>query len=88
MHEVNACRCVYACIEYEITERIFMEFGIGVNAKVFWAKLILVNIRLLLPIRVAAWSKVWICWRSLAGIAGSNSAGSVVWCQIEVSALG
>jgi hypothetical protein len=47
MHEVNACRCVCAFVENEITERIFMEFGIEVNAKVFWAKLILANIDLL-----------------------------------------
>ena len=40
-------------------------------------------------------SKVWVCGRSLAGIAGSNPAGdivslcvSVVFCQIVVSALG
>jgi hypothetical protein len=31
---------VYACVEYETTERIFMEFGIEINAKVFWEKLI------------------------------------------------
>jgi hypothetical protein len=35
---------VYAFVEYEITERIVMEFGVGDNAKVFWAKLILVHI--------------------------------------------
>jgi hypothetical protein len=40
---------------------------------------------------VAARSKAWVCRRSLAGIAGSNSAGawtslspvSVVHCQVE-----
>ena len=28
------------------------------------------------PILVAALSKAWVCYRSLAGVAGSNSAGS------------
>jgi hypothetical protein len=45
-------------------------------------------------ISVAARSKLWVCGRSLAGIAGSNSAGcidvlsivSVVCCEVEVSA--
>ena len=43
---------------------------------------------------MAARSKAWVCGRSLAGIAGSNPAGdmnmslvSVVFCQVEVSAL-
>jgi hypothetical protein len=45
----------------------------------------------------AAWSKAWVCGRSLAGIAGSNPAGgmyvcislvSVVCCQVKVSATG
>jgi hypothetical protein len=49
------------------------------------------------PIPVAARSKAWVCDCSLAGIAGSNSAGgmdvclslwSVVYCQVEVSASG
>ena len=39
---------------------------------------------------------VWVCYRSLAGVAGSNTAGrhgclsvvSVVCCQVEVSAWG
>jgi hypothetical protein len=42
---------------------------------------------------VLAWSKAWICGRSLAGFAGSNPTGgmdvcivSVVCCQVEVSA--
>ena len=29
------------------------------------------------PIPVAARSKAWVCGRSLAGIAGSNSAGGI-----------
>jgi hypothetical protein len=47
------------------------------------------------PIPVAARSKAWVCGRSLAGIAGSNSAGGawmsvscVLCCQVEVSATG
>jgi hypothetical protein len=48
------------------------------------------------PVPVAARSKAWVCGRSLAGIAGSNSARghgclsvvSVVCCQVEVSATG
>jgi len=35
-------------------------------------------IDLFAPIPVAAWSKVWVCGRSLAGIAGSNLAGGMV----------
>ena len=46
------------------------------------------------PVPVAARSKVWVCGRSLAGIAGSNPARGpkclplvgVVCCQVEVSA--
>jgi len=30
-----------------------------------------------LPIPVAARSKAWVCGRSLAGIVGSNHAGSI-----------
>jgi len=44
---------------------------------------------------MAAWSKPWVCGRSLDGIVGSNPAGdmdvcllSVVRCQIEVFASG
>jgi hypothetical protein len=44
---------------------------------------------------VAAWSKAWVCGRSLAEIVGSNTVGgvdvvlmSVVCCQVEVSATG
>ena len=44
------------------------------------------------PIPVGARSKVWVCGRSLAGIAGSNAAGgmdvSPVFCQVEVFATG
>ena len=48
------------------------------------------------PIPVAVRSKKWVCCRSLAGIAGSNPAGtvymsvswSVVCCQEEASASG
>ena len=46
-------------------------------------------------IAVAAQSKAWVCGRSLAGIVGSNPAGGmgiclvdVVCCQVEVSASG
>ena len=50
----------------------------------------------ILPIPVATLSKTWVCSRSLAGTAGSNTAGglgclsvvSVVRCQVEVSATG
>jgi hypothetical protein len=44
-----------------------------------------------MPISVAARSNAWVCVRSLAGIAGSNSAGgmfvlvNVLRCQVEVS---
>ena len=34
------------------------------------------------PIPVAAWSKAWVCCRSLAGIAGSNSAGGTDVCVL------
>jgi hypothetical protein len=51
--------------------------------------------RIVTPIVVAARSKVWVCGRSLTGIAGSNPAGgmdvylvSVVCCQVEVYATG
>jgi len=44
---------------------------------------------------LAAQSKSWVCSRSLAGIAGSNPAAhgcvsvvSVMFCQVEISALG
>ena len=43
---------------------------------------------------MSARSKAWVCCRSLAGILGSNPAGtwlsavSVVCCQVEVSATG
>ena len=48
------------------------------------------------PVPVAARSKAWVCGRSRAGIVGSNPAGghgclsvvSVVFCQVEVSAMG
>jgi hypothetical protein len=47
------------------------------------------------PNPVAAQCRVWVCGRSLAGIAGSNIAGGmdvcqlcVMWCQVEVSATG
>ena len=46
------------------------------------------------PVQVAARSKVWVCGRSLVGIAGSNTARAwmsvsyewCVCCQVEVSA--
>jgi hypothetical protein len=45
------------------------------------------------PDAVPAPSKGWVCGRLLAGVAGSNPAGSVhvsvvsvVYCQVEVSA--
>jgi hypothetical protein len=44
-----------------------------------------------MPIPVAARSKAWVCGRSIAEVVGSNgrvSVGSVVCCQIEVSASG
>ena len=47
-----------------------------------------------MPIPVAEQSQAWVCSRSLAGNAGSNTAGgmdvclSVVCCQVEVSATG
>ena len=51
--------------------------------------------KILVPIPAAAWSKVLVFCRSLAGIAGSNPAGvmdvyvkSVVCCKVEVSASG
>jgi len=34
------------------------------------------------PIQVASWSWAWIYGRSLAGIAGSNSAGGVAVCCV------
>jgi hypothetical protein len=39
---------------------------------------------LLLPIPVAARSKAWDCGRSLAGIAGSNPAGSTDICLLKM----
>jgi hypothetical protein len=36
----------------------------------------------LLPITVAARSKAWVCVRSLAGIAGSNTAGGMDVCLL------
>ena len=33
-------------------------------------------------------SKAWVCSRSPAGIAGSNPAGGMDVCQVEVSATG
>ena len=52
------------------------------------------NLSLLIP--VAAWSKAWVCGRSLAGIPGSNPVGgmdvlslvSVMCYEVEVSATG
>ena len=32
------------------------------------------------PIPVTAWSKAWVCGRSLAGIVGSNPAGGLDFC--------
>jgi len=46
------------------------------------------------PLVEASRSEVWVCGRSLAGIAGSNPAKSrdvclfIVRCQVEVSASG
>jgi len=46
------------------------------------------------PVPVAALSKVWVCGRSLVGIAGSNPVGGLdvrcecLCCQVEVSASG
>ena len=48
------------------------------------------------PVPVGALPKAWVCGRSPAEIAGSNSAGghgglsvvSVVCCQVEISATG
>ena len=46
------------------------------------------------PLPMAARSKVWVCGRSFAAIAGSNAAGSTVsgecfvCCQVEVSTTG
>jgi hypothetical protein len=34
------------------------------------------------PIRVVAWSKAWVCGRSLAGIAGSDPAGNMDVCHL------
>ena len=52
----------------------------------------------IIPIPVAAQCKAWLCGRSLAGIVGSNPAGSwmdgclslvsVMCCQVEVSIMG
>ena len=35
-------------------------------------------------IQMAAWSKSWVCGRSLAGTAGSNSAGGMDVCFLWV----
>jgi hypothetical protein len=35
---------------------------------------------IVLSITIAAWSKVWFCCRSLAGIAGSNPSGGIDVC--------
>jgi len=34
------------------------------------------------PIPLAAWSKVWVCSRSLAGIVDSNPAGKMEVCLL------
>jgi hypothetical protein len=50
------------------------------------------DLSLVLPIPEAARSKALVCGRSLAGIVGSNTVGSiymnVACCQVEVSATG
>jgi hypothetical protein len=38
----------------------------------------------ILPIPVAARSKAWVCFRSLAGIAGSNPTGGMDVCLLWV----
>ena len=40
------------------------------------------------PIPLAERSKAWVCSLSPAGIAGSNPAGGMDVCQVEVSATG
>ena len=41
----------------------------------------LLNIWMVVPILLAARSKVWVCDRTLAGIAGSNPAGGMDVCR-------
>ena len=41
-----------------------------------------------LPVSVAERSNARVCCRSLAGIAGSNPAGGIVCCQVQVPATG
>ena len=56
---------------------------------------IYIYIHVYVPIPEAASFKVWVCGHSLAGIVGSNTAGSmnmslgsVVFCQVEIHASG
>jgi len=36
------------------------------------------------PIPVVAWCKLWVCGRSVAGIAGSNLTGDIDVCLLEL----
>ena len=59
-----------------------MRYVIGLVitvSKPTWLNLLLMN--LCTPIPVAARSKDWVCGCSLAGIAGSNSAGVMDICR-------
>jgi hypothetical protein len=49
--------------------------------KIFHFKFIL-GARIYRPIPVAAWSKVWVCGRSLAGIVGLNPVGGMDICLL------
>jgi hypothetical protein len=46
---------------------------------------VLEHCKAVLPIRVAAWCKTWVCGRSFAGNAGSNQAGGMDVCLLWVS---
>ena len=50
----------------------------------FFVYLVFIDMHLSLAER----SKAWVCSQSFAGIAGSNNAGGMDVCQVEVSATG
>jgi len=75
LHEQN-CR-------FQKSERIRYVIGLVIAvSKPGWLNLLLMNTYT--PIPVAARSKQWVCGCSLAGIAGSNSAGGMGICLLWV----
>jgi len=71
------------------------NLGSDGQSQVICQILISLSDKILVPVPVAARSKVWVFGRSLPGVAGSNPVGgmgvyveSVACCQVEVSASG